>query len=43
MVMDLPHDPAIPLLGINSKDMLSYYKDIGASRCIAVLVIRAGK
>lgn len=33
----------VPLLGMNSKDMLSYYKDIGATRFIAVLFVIAGK
>ena len=43
MVTDLPPDPAIPLLGINSKDMLSYYEDTGVTRFIAVLFIKTGE
>ena len=41
--INLPQDPAIPLLGIYPKDTQSYHKDICSSMLIAALFIIAWK
>ena len=43
--MNLPQNPAIPLLGINPKDTQSYYKDICSIMFIAALfaIVRTWK
>lgn len=43
MELDLPHDPAILLLGTDSKDSMSYYRDTCSSMVIADLFTVARK
>lgn len=39
--VDLPYDPAIPLLGISPKDSASYFMDTLSAMLIAALFLRA--